>query len=84
MLGAPEDGQQISQRTSVAMSAATDGAQASHSFDVSLRLIEREVFGFGLKTSTTKQSWAIIGVICMFAVAALFTSLYPYIAVLAQ
>ncbi len=46
-------------------------------FDVSLRFMDREVFGFGLKTSTTRQSWAVIGILSMFAVAALFSSLQP-------
>lgn len=48
-------------------------------FDVSIRFIEREVFGFGLKSSSTRQFWLVFGLLAMFAVAKLLEALWPLI-----
>lgn len=48
-------------------------------FDVSLRFLEREIFGFGLKSSSTRQFWLVFGLVAMFAVAQLLTALWPYV-----
>ncbi|MDG4650135.1 hypothetical protein P6F26_16930 [Roseibacterium sp. SDUM158017] len=48
-------------------------------FDVSLRMMGNEVFGFGLRSSSSKQTWLVFGLFAMLAVSQLLTALWPYV-----